>query len=262
VQTKIVTKFAPISLEVKVKTLSPMKLHLKVTDSSDKTRVFTNRYNTVKGEETFVVRMPLSPETATVSVFSEKTGRNASEDAEKKHFEIVSVKKIPLERRLDLSDIGNARLRSFVAFAQKFAFNLGSLTPQVYSSDDDNYFIKLSPTIKGRDGRILNTPARIGSKSGVIEVSKEKFEVMTIPMMIAILMHEFSHFYLNDKMSDETEADLNGLLIYLGLGYPRIEAYQAFLETFKGTPSQLNKNRYDVINKFINDFEKMNMVIK
>jgi hypothetical protein len=55
---------------------------------------------------------------------------------------------------------------------------------------------------------------------------------------------------------------LNGLLLYLGLGYPRIEAYQAFLETFKGVPSQQNKERYDVINKFINDFEKMNMVIQ
>jgi hypothetical protein len=63
-------------------------------------------------------------------------------------------------------------------------------------------------------------------------------------------------------MDDEVEADLNGLLLYLGLGYPRIEAYQAFLETFKGVPSQQNKDRYDVINNFIKDFEKMNMVIQ
>ena len=79
---------------------------------------------------------------------------------------------------------------------------------------------------------------------------------------MAILLHEFSHFYLNEKIDDEMEADLNGLLIYLGLGYPRIEAYQAFLETFKEKPTQLNKARYDLINKFINDFEKMNMVIQ
>ena len=85
---------------------------------------------------------------------------------------------------------------------------------------------------------------------------------MTIPMRLAILLHEFSHFYLNETMDDEIEADLNGLLIYLGLGYPRIEAYQAFLETFKGVPSEQNKNRYDVINKFINDFEKVNMIIQ
>jgi hypothetical protein len=261
-QNKIATKFAPLSLEVKVKTFAPIKLHLKVSDANDKTRVFTSRYKTVTGEETFVVRMPLSPDVALVNVWGERTGRNATEENEKKFFEIVSVKKIPLERRLDLSDIGNAQIRSFVSFAQKFSFNLGDLKPQVYSSDDDMYFIKLSTKIKGRDGRVLNTPARIGAKSGVIEVSKEKFEPMTIPMRIAILFHEFSHFYLNEKISDEMEADLNGLLIYLGLGYPRIEAYQAFLETFKGTPSNLNKQRTEVIDKFIKDFESMNMILK
>jgi hypothetical protein len=73
---------------------------------------------------------------------------------------------------------------------------------------------------------------------------------------------KFSAFYLNEKMDDEMEADLNGLLIYLGLGYPRIEAYQAFLETFKNAPSNLNKKRYDMINNFINNFEKMDIVIK
>jgi hypothetical protein len=49
-------------------------------------------------------------------------------------------------------------------------------------------------------------------------------------MRFAILCHEFSHFYVNDNMDDESEADINGLLIYLGLGYPRIEGYQAFLD--------------------------------
>jgi hypothetical protein len=96
----------------------------------------------------------------------------------------------------------------------------------------------------------------------LIEVSKDAFSKFTIPMRLAILFHEFSHYYLNEQINDEMEADLNGLLIYLSLGYPRIEAYQAFLETFQGTPTKLNKSRYELINKFINDFDKMNMVIK
>jgi Zn-dependent protease with chaperone function len=136
------------------------------------------------------------------------------------------------------------------------------LDPNLYGSDDERYFIRLLPVIKSRDGKKLRTPARIGAKTGIIEVSKEAFDNMTVPMRFAILMHEFSHFYLNDEMKDEMEADLNGLLIYLGLGYPRIEAYQAFLETFTKSPSPLNKQRYDLINKFIEDFESMNMVIK
>jgi hypothetical protein len=68
-------------------------------------------------------------------------------------------------------------------------------------------------------------------------------------MRMAILLHEFSHFYLNENIDDETEADLNGLLIYLGLGYPRIEGYQAFLDVFVDNPSQENKERYEMINK-------------
>jgi hypothetical protein len=133
---------------------------------------------------------------------------------------------------------------------------------ETYRSDDGEYFIQLKQQIRDANGKVLGTPARIGRQTGVIQVSKTQFEAFTIPMRMAILLHEFSHFYLNEKMDDEMEADLNGLLIYLGLGYPRIEAYQAFLETFKNAPSNLNKKRYDMINNFINNFEKMDIVIK
>lgn len=261
-QSNVVTRHAPISVEIKVRTKSPQKLHLVVCDASDPSRKFTNRYNTVNGEETFVVRMPLSSEKVNVKVFSEKTGREASEEKEKEFFEVISVKKIPLERRLDTGDMGNQLMRSFVKFAQKFSYMVHTLSPDLYSSDDQRYFIRLLPVIKAKDGRELKTPARIGAQSGIIEVSKQAFDKMTVPMRFAILMHEYSHFFLNDEMTDEMEADLNGLLIYLGLGYPRIEAYQAFLETFTKSPSNLNKQRYQVINKFIEDFESMNMVIK
>ena len=78
---------------------------------------------------------------------------------------------------------------------------------------------------------------------------------------MAILLHEFAHFYLNKNIDDETEADLNGLLIYLGLGYPRIEGYEAFLQVFEGSPTAENKKRYDVINEFIQNFEKKKFVM-
>jgi hypothetical protein len=71
---------------------------------------------------------------------------------------------------------------------------------------------------------------------------------------MAILLHEFSHYYLNTDISDEVEADLNALTIYLGLGYPIKEAYAAFGQTFIGSPTPLNKNRYDIINTFIKDY--------
>jgi hypothetical protein len=79
---------------------------------------------------------------------------------------------------------------------------------------------------------------------------------MTIPMRIAILCHEFSHFYLNDVQKDEIEADLNALKLYLGMGYPVIEAHKAFLETFKKSPTPTNKERYQYLKAFIDNWDK------
>ena len=72
---------------------------------------------------------------------------------------------------------------------------------------------------------------------------------------MAILLHEFSHFNLNENIDDESEADLNGLLMYLGLGFPRIEASSAWLEVFLGAQTEQNKERYKLIEQFIKDFE-------
>jgi hypothetical protein len=256
---RITTNHAPVNLKVAIKTDTPQKVRLKVYDEANPKRIFTNRYKTISGEENLYVRMPLSPDKAIVEVISEKKPLN---NDGKTDFKLVSVEKVPLERRIDVEDISNAKIKSFVEFAQRFSFNAEELEPSIYTSADRNFYINLLPTIKGKNGNELNTPARISKRTGVIQVSKKAFDAMTVPMRLAILLHEFSHFYLNETMDDEIEADLNGLLIYLGLGYPRIEAYQAFLETFKGVPSEQNKNRYDVINKFINDFEKINMVIQ
>ena len=84
---------------------------------------------------------------------------------------------------------------------------------------------------------------------------------MTFPMRMVIMMHEFSHYYANDDINNESEADLNALMIYLGLGYPRIEAHEAFLKTFIGCDTPENAARYDLIQKFIRDFENNKVIL-
>jgi hypothetical protein len=146
-------------------------------------------------------------------------------------------------------------VRNFVAFAQKFSYNAGWLTaPRDFMSSVGGFKIEYLPVIINSKGEKMATPARISTKNGRIQASQESFRNMTIPMRMAILLHEFSHFYLNSDVSDETEADLNGLTIYLGLGYPIREAYQAFTSTFIGYPTEQNKKRYDIIDKFIKDY--------
>ena len=72
-------------------------------------------------------------------------------------------------------------------------------------------------------------------------------------MRMAILLHEFAHYYLNDIMEDEIEADRHSLNIYMALGYPRIDAYNVYLDVFANAPTELNKDRYAELNKLFSN---------
>lgn len=251
---KITLSNQPVRLRVKVGTQGAKKVGIRVTDIDNPKRIFTDRYKTIDGDLELTVRMPLSPKVALVEVYS----KDGSSDG----FFLESVEKLPLERKMDKNDIASVAIRSFVDFAERLSYNLDTMEPGHYRSDDGEFLIKVSNQIVDANGNPVNTPARINRHTGIIEISKAAFMPMTIPMRFAILCHEFSHFFLNEKIDDEMEADLNGLLIYLALGYPRIEAMQAFTETFQGTPTQLNGERTKMIEQFIIDFEKMDMVIR
>jgi hypothetical protein len=175
---------------------------------------------------------------------------------------VVEIKKIPLEKRLDVVDFSNNDLRSFINFCTKFCFNAGNLSSGTYKSSDGKFRIEYLPTIiSSKSGKELQTPARINKDSGVIQVSQKKFTPDTVAMRMAILLHEYSHYYVNKDIDNESEADLNGLLIYLGLGYPRFEGHEAYLKTFISTPTEMNKVRYDKIKAFIDNFEKNNYIV-
>lgn len=256
---EIPSNYDEFTLLVKVATKQPEKIRLIVKDTEMKDTIFTDRYKTVNGEQSFFVRMPVSGKRIYVIVYNERVGNlDANKDDS---FEVIELKKMPLEKKMDVIDFKDGSLRTFVKFATKFAFNAGTLPSGTYESNGGRFTIQYLPTITYPNGVESKTPARIGMESGVIQISQRRFKEFTIPMRMAILLHEYSHFYVNDNMDDEMEADLNGLLVYLGLGYPRIEAYQGFLKTFMELPSEQNKKRYDIINKFIEDFEKHQYIV-
>lgn len=249
------TRYEEITLLIKVQTNDPQKIRLKVIDANQPNTTFTDRYKTVNGESIFFVRMPVSSNEVLVYVYNEANG-NLSVGADNS-LEVVSITKEPLEKKLDVIDFSNQIVRSFVNFATRFCYNAGSLPSGNYVSDDKKFVIKYLPTIQD-GGQEQTTPARIDIDSGVIEISKRQFQEYTVPNRMAILLHEFSHVYLNDNVDDEVEADLNGLLIYLGLGYPRIEAFEVFAKTFMNAPTEGNKMRFDKIQNFIDNFETYN----
>jgi len=258
---RIQTRYDEMCLCVKIACKQPTVVRIKIYDEAKPKIVFTDRYKTVSTTETFYIRMPITSNTVILSIYDDKKGNTPNE--QEQNIEVVSIDKTPLEKRMDMVDIKNRSVAHFVDFAQRFCFNAPYLeTEKSYQSDNGEFMIEYLPVIVNKDGRQLTTPARISRVTGRIQVAKKQFDTYTVPMRFAILCHEFSHFYVNENMDDESEADINGLLIYLGLGYPRIEGYQAFLEVFKDAPNENNKKRFDKIDNFIKNFEKNKMVIR
>jgi hypothetical protein len=255
------TRYEEMCLLVKVEVTMPTKVRIKIFDEQKPKIVFTDRYKTINSSFTFQVNMPITSKSVIISVYDDKKG-NTRQDQEK-NIRVVAVDKTPLQKRIDVVDIHNPTIAYFVDFAQRFCFNAPYLEAnKSYQSDNGGFMIEYLPSIIDSKGRELTTPARISRLTGRIQVSKKQFEKFTVPMRFAILCHEFSHFYVNEDMTDETEADINGLLIYLGLGYPRIEALEAFYEVFDNYPSEENKRRSDKIRNFIDNFEKNNIVFR
>lgn len=250
---KLWMRYAPAMIKIVIKTTSEQTIALKVFDEAHENTFFTDRTKKINGTEELFVRMPLAPNTAKLSIYNQRNG-NLPKGADNS-FEVEDIKKEELDITLPQTKMDTFSVRNFVGFAQKFAYNAGWITaPKDYMSLVGGYKIEYLPFIINSKGDKMSTPARISTKNGRIQVSQESFKAMTIPMRMAILLHEYSHFYLNSDIANETEADLNGLTIYLGLGYPIREAYEAFGKTFIGYPSEQNKMRYDIINRFIKEY--------
>lgn len=249
---KIWCRYEPCMVRVKVATMKPTKIRLIASDKDQANTKFIDASKIVNGTEDLVVRMPIAPNNLLLTIYNEAIGERPIE--EENTFKVLNIKKEDLQVTLGRTKMDTGVVRSFVNFAQKFSYNAGWLPPKDYYSNTRQFKIEYLPVIKSMSGKVLGTPARISTQNGRIQVSQEAFVPFTIPMRMAILLHEFSHYYLNSDISDEVEADLNALTIYLGLGYPVKEAYAAFGETFIGAPTQLNKNRYDIINSFIKDY--------
>ena len=106
---------------------------------------------------------------------------------------------------------------------------------RTYRDRKVRFRIEYLPVIRKDDGSPHPTPARIHVKHPVIQVSKKHFDEMTVPARIAILLHEYSHNFLNYNQDSEFEADENAMNLYTDLSYPRLEAVYAFTNIMPDT---------------------------
>lgn len=237
------TERKPASIDLGVQSLFPCKVRVQALDPNKKGAVYMDRVMTVSGTQDFVISLPQSPKKLLIIV---------SGNVDNNNLRVTKLEKAKLKSYR--SCLKGSKVKNFVKFAKDFCENAGILSAGRYVSDNGKYVIDYFPVIKDK-GKVLTTPARISNKTGRMEVSQKAFRRMTIPMRMAILCHEFSHFYMNKVTTDEIEADLNALKIYLGMGYPVIEAHKAFLETFMKYPSETNKERYEYLKTFMDNWE-------
>lgn len=259
---KVYTNYDAMTLRVTVSVRQETDVRLIVRDSEQRNTILTNRVRPISGEFSFFVRMPLCRKYVDVII------ENA--DGGDVGITYIECRKLPLERRLDVVDFNKAyHLNEFVTFVQRFAYNAGVLRTNdpnndndYYKSDFGHFYIKYLPVIIDYEsGQEMSTPARISNQEPIIEVSQRHVMGYTVPMILATLMHEYSHKWMNEDPDDESEADINGLFIYLGLGYPRIEAAEAWCEIFMQADTEENIERIAIIQKFIDEFEEKQLVL-
>lgn len=251
----------PFQLDVTVTSKHPVQLRVVAVDPLKPATKYSDFHAKVDGKRIFELRFPVSPKKLKVIIFNVENGDLPYGDDPTFSVDDVKV------RKLKTYDVWwNEDTKNFYKFAVEFAQNAGILTagnkkPHIYRSDDGKFTIDYYNYIYDRVAKkVLSTPARVGHKSGIIEVSKAKFIEYTVPMRLMILLHEYSHKYLNPKIerpiSYETGADIQGLYIYLGKGWSPIEAHRAFLKVFRSSKNSENHKRYKIIRDFIDKYDK------
>lgn len=264
----------PTCLQITVKVKQPCDIVIRIYDANKKFTMYEDRWQRVVSQDVFYIKMPQSPQRGIIQVFNKANGNKPTNMDNSFAFKI---KEVPLRRYIIPSRINNKITRDFVTFAQEFAEDASIISAgfsgsnhSIYKSYDGSLRIDYYDTLHDlrrtvirngvsvpnpNYGREVTTPMRTNADNGIIEVGKKSIIKYTVPMRVAILLHEFAHFYLNNKPEDEKEADFNALLIFLCLGYSKIAAYKAFVEVFKKADSPLNREREAEIKKFINDFD-------
>ena len=257
----IPSNYFPFQIDITIETNQLSYMKVAAFDPNKPASKYADFNSKVNGQRTFQLRFPVSPKRLKVVIFNQEHGNLPFGDDPTFKIKNVQVKKV---KQYDVW--WNQDTKNFYEFAVEFAQDAGMLSsgkrkPHIYRSDDGKFTIDYYDTIyDSKEKQFLSTPARVGHISGTIEVSKSKFLEYTVPMRLAILMHEFAHKFLNPnikrKIGYETGADIQGLYVYLGKGWSPIEAHKAYLKVFRTSNGKANHKRYKILRDFITKYER------
>ena len=243
----------PTTLVIPITTASEHRIGIKVKSVEHRNTLFVDRYKTIMGQVTIEVGMPIAPEKVIVEVYNQSEGLVPMQGG----FRVGNIIQKPLQALPQCINYQNPKIQTAIPFLSQFSAIAGYADAggKIYYDKTFEYVIKYLDSIP----EAPETPARIHAEQGFIEVSAEYFRNYTIPMRMAVLLHEFSHYWLNKDIDSEIEADLNGLALYLSLGYPRISAFNSFTRVFMNAPTRANKERMEIIKTFISNFDEGNL---
>jgi len=248
------------SIVMQITTPSPKKIRVWAEHTGKPNSKYVDREIEVSGKRSITMSFPISPDNLFI-------GAANSANVNDSEFEVVLIE-TPLHDYNIWIDAGTDQ---FLQMSEKFCQLCGYVpatpTGRMFKNSTEKYRIKFMDMIKDfRTNKVLNTPARIGHKSGIIEISKAKFNQYTIPMRMMIILHEYCHVYKNPKIGveieNETGADINALYIYLGLGFSKIDAICVFANVFLKAQTQGNIERMRKIMDYIAKFENQDFATR
>ena len=237
-QLLINTNNKPTAIDLKVSFSQPTKCAVRCRNANDnkKFTVFYEREFDANVKESMTIRLPQNAKNVIIEV--DCMGG----------VDILELK--AKKTRLNSYAPCYSADMKFIRFAQALCDMLPYLSPAQFTIN--GYTI-----IVFKDIPNSNTPARIHNETGVIEVSQNKMGGNTVPVNMAILLHEYAHYFLNQDLNDEIEADLNSVKIYLGMGYPVSEILKGFATVFDHADVPLNRERYEYLHTFVDNFQKL-----
>jgi len=251
---------APSLIKLSVSTDGKRKLCVEVYSHNAPNTIYSRDYYMLPaGTHNLSVPLPLVPEKGYIEVYAIDSVNNKID----RGFRIENMTREPLKTNLNVFESKKQTILDFIDFMQSFAERASYISAgpangdySIYKSPDGKFIIQYVDVILDDEGKPKKTSMRVNNRTGVMQIAKKYMQLYTIPERVAIMLHEFAHFYLNKNHKDEFEADLNALLIYCALGYPRKQALTAWHKVFYRTPSDLNVKRMEQISRFLENFDK------
>lgn len=239
----------PFNLFLKIRAFQPVRLIISIFDPESTTQFIIRRI-LLQGAKRLRFKLPIATDRMRVEIVCKDMPLG---DA---HFVVDGIEiKRDTKCPVELTD----RDKRFIKFAKWFALNLKQLHAgekgTIYQSDE--FTILLLDKIEEK-GQEVSTPARIGKKTGVIQISKSKIFNYSVPMIMVMLFHEYAHRYKNPEYgratSNELSADLIAINIALNIGFDPFEVLRCFKAVFSNKQTPLNKRRWKAIQLFVERF--------